>query len=187
MGAATDDGTYHIVGFNMGTLSIDQSMVGTFAGGVTALDWSETGPEHDNVQCASVTGGGGADTMTGDSRANTFKGGSGADTLSGGAGSDTLIGEGGGDNLYGGAGDDTLVGGGGSSTSTGMAATLDAVDTLVGGDGNDVLEGDVGNDSFTCDGKNLSTDTLVGTAPGDSDITVDFVMASDTGAADCEF
>jgi Ca2+-binding RTX toxin-like protein len=186
-GATTDDGTAHIVGFAAGVVSIDQSMIATFVGAVDALDWSAVGAEHDNVQCASVTGGSGADTMTGDTRANTFKGGSGADTLSGGAGSDTLIGEGGGDNLYGGAGDDTLIGGGGSSTSTGTAPTLDAVDTLVGGDGNDVLEGDVGNDSFTCDGKNLPTDALVGTAPGDSDITVDFVMSSDTGGADCEF
>jgi len=183
----TDNGTYFIVGYAANVISIDQSATGGFAGGVSAMTWSEAGPEKDNVQCASVTGGGGADIMTGDTRANTFKGGSGADTLQGGTGSDTLIGEGGADNLYGGAGDDTLIGGGGTSTSTGTAPTLDAIDTLVGGDGNDVLEGDTGTDSFTCDGKNLSTDAAVGTAPGDSDITVDFVTASDTGGADCEF
>lgn len=183
----TDNGTYFIVGYASNVISIDQSVTGTFAGGVSELTWTEAGPEKDNVQCASVTGGSAGDTFTGDTRANTFKGGSGADTLQGGAGSDTLIGEGGGDNLYGGAGDDTLIGGGGTSTSTGSAPTLDAVDTLVGGDGNDVLEGDTGNDSFTCDGKNLSTDAAVGTAPGDSDITVDFVSTADTGGADCEF
>lgn len=187
---STDDGTYHIVNVAGTTVSIDKTMVGTFVGGVSGLNWTETGSEHDNVQCTSVLGGGGADTLSGDgrdSRANNLRGGNGADILNGGAGSDTLLGEGGGDSLYGGAGDDTLIGGGGSSTSTGAALTLDGIDNLFGGDGNDVLEGDTGADVFTCDGRNSSTVATLGTAPGDSDITVDKVAATDMGGADCEF
>jgi hypothetical protein len=191
----TDDGVFHIVGVNGAgnTASIDKttrpdgSAVTGFTGGVSGMNWVETGNEHDNVQCASVLAGTGADTITGDARANNFRGGSGADILNGGAGSDTLTGEGGGDSLYGGPGDDTLVGGGGNSTSTGSAPTLDANDNLFGGDGNDVLEGDTGADLFTCDGRNSSTVATLGMAPGDSDITVDKVAATDSGGADCEF
>jgi hypothetical protein len=175
-----DDGPYPVVGVISATsVAIDDTAVATFAGSVTALSWSESGAEHDDVQCALVLGGGGGDTITGDARANTLRGGVGIDTLNGGAGEDTLVGEAGADNLYGGAGDDTLIGGTGSGT--------DAADLLTGGDGNDVLQGDTGNDTFTCDGKNSSILTTIGASPGDSDFTVDFSSGADLGGADCDF
>lgn len=179
-GAVTDDGDYTIVKvLTSSSVAVDTSGVGTFVGAVDALIWTETGAEKDNVQCASVNGGGGGDTITGDGRANTIKGGAGADTIMGGAGSDQIFGEAGADNLYGGGGDDTLIGGGGTGT--------DGIDNLFGGDGNDVLEGDTAADAFTCDGKNNATATMIGSNPGEADITVDFLSGTDTGGADCEF
>jgi len=188
-GATTDNGTFDVVGFiDVDSVAIDHSNVVGFAGAVDALNWSEAGPEHDNVQCASVIGGGGADLITGDSRPNNIRGGNGGDTLNGGAGSDTLTGEGGTDNLYGGAGDDTLIGGGGNSISTGSAPNSDLLDNLFGGDGNDLLEGDTGVDVFACDGLNSNTSLTAGTSPGEADIMVDFTRPSgDSGGADCEF
>jgi Ca2+-binding RTX toxin-like protein len=143
--------------------------------GITALNWTESGAEHDNVQCANVLGGAGDDTITGDTRANVLRGGGGGDTLNGAGGNDSLYGEAGADFLYGGAGDDTLAG-------------ADGIDALFGGDDNDVLEGDAGNDVFNCDGKNSSSATSAGTAPGDADFKVDYA-SGDTQASpvDCEF
>lgn len=179
-GATTDDGAYPVVQVLSATsVAIDQLAVAGFAGGVDAMDWSEAGPERDDVRCGQVRGGPGDDTLTGDARANTLRGGGGNDTLMGGPGNDTLVGEAGADLLYGGAGADTLYGGGGTGT--------DAADTLYGGDGVDILEGDTGPNTFVCDGQNASTGTA-GTSPGDSDIVVDYAAtAGDTRAADCEF
>jgi Ca2+-binding RTX toxin-like protein len=178
--ASTDDGAYPVLkSLGATSVAIDDLAVGAFVGGVTGLTWSEAGSEHDNVQCTVVLGGGGNDTITGDSRNNVLRGAAGADTLNGGDGDDTLNGEAGSDNLYGGIGSDTLIGGGGAGT--------DAADVLVGGDGNDVLQGDTGNDTFTCDGKNIGTATMVGPSPGEADINVDYVSGTDIGAADCEF
>jgi Ca2+-binding RTX toxin-like protein len=98
-----------------------------------------------------------------------------------------VYGEAGADTLYGGAGDDTLVGGGGTTT------TPDGADQLIGGDGYDILEGDDFADMFQCNGKNKASDSAVGTAPGESDITVDFTPSTDTGPmgsatlTDCRF
>lgn len=175
-----DDGTYIVLKVLSATsVAIDVRdpvALGTsWSGNTTAMDWTETGPEHDNVQCAHVTGGSGNDVFTGDARNNVLRGGAGNDTLNGGDGNDTLYGEAGNDNLYGGAGDDTLVG-------------ADGTDNLFGGDDNDVLEGDAGNDAFTCDGRNSSTSLSNGTAPGDADFKVDY-STGDTQASpgDCEF
>jgi hypothetical protein len=180
-GNSNDDGTYIVLKVISGTsVAIDNfspTAGGTmFGGSVTAMDWVETGAEHDNVQCANILGGTSDDVITGDARANIIRGGTGNDTLNGGSGNDSLFGEAGNDNLYGGAGDDTLVG-------------SDGTDLLVGGDGNDVLQGDAGNDTFTCDGKNVSTATSVGTAPGDSDFRVDYISTDTLGVTptDCEF
>jgi Ca2+-binding RTX toxin-like protein len=166
------------------SVAIDETAVGSFVGGVSALGWSEVGPEHDNVRCGQVLGGTGNDTITGDSRANILRGGDGDDVLSGGTGNDTLYGEAGADTLYGGAGNDLLIGGRGTGTDLG--------DSLVGGDGNDTLEGDDGVDVFDCDGKNTSTAAISGVLPGDSDFTNDFTAGVDTGvmgsptATNCE-
>jgi Ca2+-binding RTX toxin-like protein len=187
-GAATDDGAYPVIkSLGATSVAIDDSVVGTFAGGISAMGWSDLGPEHDNVQCTQVLGGTGADVIAGDNRPNILHGGDGADTLSGNAGNDAVYGEAGADTLYGGAGDDTLVGGGGTTV------TADGADQLIGGDGNDILEGDDAADMFQCNGKNKASDSAVGTAPGESDITVDFTPSTDTGPAgsatltDCRF
>jgi len=170
-----DDGTFNVIRSNSATSVLIEVPASPWTGNTTALTWTETGAEHDNVQCANVVGGTGDDTVTGDTRNNVLRGGAGNDTLNGGAGNDTLNGEAGNDNLYGGAGDDTLVG-------------ADGTDSLYGGDNNDVLEGDSGNDVFTCDGKNSATATSAGTVPGDADFKVDFATG-DTQAmpTDCEF
>jgi Ca2+-binding RTX toxin-like protein len=182
----TDDGPYPVVkSLGATSVAIDETAVSTFTGGITAMTWSDAGPEHDNVQCTQVLGGTAGDVITGDNRNNILHGGDGADTLSGGAGNDALYGEANADTLYGGANDDTLVGGGATGTDLG--------DQLIGGDGNDILEGDDGADMFQCNGKNRALDSAVGTAPGDSDITVDFTPSTDTGPGgsstltDCRF
>jgi Ca2+-binding RTX toxin-like protein len=171
-GAGADEGTFLVVKVSGTTAYVDDTAAPL--GGVTAMNWVEQGPEHDNVQCTTIVGGTGDDNISGDSRANVLRGGAGADTLNGGTGSDSLYGEAGADNLFGGAGDDTVVGG------------ADA-DSIIGGNGNDVLQGDAASDAFTCDGKNASADTAIGTAPGENDILVDYTAAADTKAADCEF
>jgi Ca2+-binding RTX toxin-like protein len=176
-----DDGTYKVLELLSNNTSVaidDETPVSggaNFGGVVTALDWTLTGPESDNVQCAHVLGTQGDDTLTGDQRANVLRGGLGNDTINGAAGNDNLLGEAGSDNLYGGAGDDTLIGSVGS-------------DTLVGGDGNDLLEGDADTDTFTCDGKNSSTAAADGLAPGDADFRVDYVSGETLGNPHgCEF
>jgi Ca2+-binding RTX toxin-like protein len=184
-GAATDDGAYPVLkALGATSVAIDETAVGSFVGGISALGWSEVGPEHDNVRCGQVLGGTGNDAITGDSRANILRGGDGDDVLSGGAGNDTLYGEAGADTLYGGGGNDLLIGGRGTGTDLG--------DSLVGGDGNDTLEGDDGVDVFDCDGKNSSSAATSGVLPGDSDFTNDFTAGVDTGvmgsptATNCE-
>lgn len=175
-GAATDDGAYAVLkALSASSVAIDETSVGTFAGGISAMTWSVVGPEHDNVQCGQVFGGSGNDVMIGDSRANTLRGGAGDDLLVGGADNDSLFGEAGADTLYGGAGGDTLTGGGGSGTDLG--------DTLIGGDGEDTLQGDAAADMFQCDGKNSNTAAAAGTSPGDTDFTLDFTPGVDTGPA----
>jgi Ca2+-binding RTX toxin-like protein len=143
-----------------GTAMSDDTMLGSSGG----LTWTIIGPEKDNVNCPNVIGSPQNDTITGDARNNLIHGGAGDDTITGGAGDDSLYGDAGNDTIYGGAGNDTLVGG----TEN---------DTLIGGDGDDVLEGDAGVDHFTCDGNNASGSA--GTAPGDSDFTVDFSASVD--------
>jgi Ca2+-binding RTX toxin-like protein len=186
--AIADDGIFPVIkSLSATSVAIDDTIASGFAGGITAMTWSDTGPEHDNVQCTQVLGGTGADVIAGDNRPNILHGGDGADTLSGNAGNDAVYGEAGADTLYGGAGDDTLVGGGGTTT------TPDGADQLIGGDGNDILEGDDFADMFQCNGKNKASDSAVGTAPGESDITVDFTPSTDTGPmgsatlTDCRF
>ena len=175
-----DDGTYIVLKILSATsvsIDTDDPVTGgsAWSGNTTAMDWIETGAEHDNVQCSHVLGGSGNDVFTGDARNNVLRGGLGNDTLNGGTGNDSLYGEGGNDNLYGGAGDDTLVG-------------ADGTDNLFGGDNNDVLEGDAANDAFSCDGKNSATSASNGTVPGDADFKVDY-STGDTQASpnDCEF
>lgn len=184
-GAATDDGSYAVLSALSATsVAIDETSVGTYAGGVSAMGWSVVGPEHDNVQCVQVFGGSANDFIVGDSRANVLRGGAGDDLLLGGVGNDSLYGEAGADTLYGGAGNDTVTGGGGTGTDLG--------DTLVGGDGNDTLQGGAAADIFQCDGKNTNTAAMVGMAPGDTDFDPDFTPGVDTGpggiptAPDCE-
>jgi Ca2+-binding RTX toxin-like protein len=149
------------------------SFLETSLAAASGLTWTLIGPEKDNVECASVIGGTGADILTGDVRNNVLRGGLGNDTLTGGSGNDTLLGEDGADDLYGGAGDDSLVG------STGA-------DHFYGGDGNDVLQGDEGLDTFQCDGPNASGGGA-GAAPGDSDFTVDADVAGGESVAGCEY
>jgi Ca2+-binding RTX toxin-like protein len=177
---SNDDGTYIVVRvIDTSSVAIDNfsptALGTTYAGGVSALDWVETGSEHDNVQCANITGGSGNDTIIGDSRVNSIHGGAGNDTLNGGAANDNLFGEDGDDSLFGGPGSDTLSGGEGT-------------DLLFGGDGNDVLAGGNGTDTFTCDGRNSSTSLSSGTSPGDSDIALDLGSGDLTGVTptDCE-
>lgn len=173
-GAATDDGSYAVLkALSPSSVAIDDTSVGTFAGGVSGMGWSAVGAEHDNVQCGQVFGGSGNDLLVGDSRVNLLRGGPGDDIVVGGAGNDVLYGEAGADAVYGGAGNDWVYGGGGTGTDLG--------DTLVGGDGNDTLQGDAAPDVFQCDGKNSNTAATVGTSPGDADLTADFTQGVDTG------
>ncbi|HEY0706101.1 MAG TPA: calcium-binding protein [Polyangia bacterium] len=173
-----DDGTtgYEIIGFtDANTVDIDVSGNASFdetdLAATSNLTWAVLGAEKDNVQCANVVGGTLVDTITGDARNNIIKGGNGNDVLAGGDGDDNLNGEAGDDGMHGGAGSDTLVGGAGT-------------DTLVGGDGDDILQGDAGTDTFTCDGANASGGGA-GTAPGDTDFTVD-VGAGETAGTGCD-
>jgi Ca2+-binding RTX toxin-like protein len=169
--SSNDDGTYKVLELLSGNTSVaidDETPVSggaMYGGSVTALDWTLTGPESDDVRCVNVVGTQGDDTITGDQRNNILRGGPGLDTLNGGAGNDELFGEAGADNLYGGPGNDTLNGAAGA-------------DILVGGDGDDMLIGDADADNFNCDGKNSSTALVDGMSPGESDFRADF-MAGD--------
>jgi Ca2+-binding RTX toxin-like protein len=165
------------------TVTVDASANTSFANDAGPFNWTETinVDEADVVKAANVIGSAVAiNTITvaaADSGAHRITGGSAADLLSGGAGIDTINGLAGNDTIYGGDGDDTLIGGDGN-------------DSLFGGDGNDVLEGDAGTDTFDCDGSNAVG--VPGTAPGNSDFTVDYTtgMAGDlpaTKPVDCEF
>lgn len=118
---------------------------------------------------ASVSGGGGrdsiegferivgsqfADTLTGDSIVNYMDGAAGDDVLTGRLGLDTILGGSGSDSLDGGAGADRLSGGAGVDTLTGDVGDDrleggDASDTLLGGDGADILIGGQGRDLAT--------------------------------------
>jgi Ca2+-binding RTX toxin-like protein len=192
----TNDGTYEVVAVNSATsVTLDVSSNASFDETVltpsAGLTWSFIA-EGDDVQCGNVTGASGAfvNTITGDANANVIKGGSGNDVLKGGAGidwiyggagndaieggadADTIFGENGTDTIYGGAGDDTLNGGEGT-------------DTLYGGDGDDIIEGGTEADVFDCDG-NLDATPTAGSAPGEIDTAVDYLMGTDTSMVNCE-
>ncbi|HEY0706241.1 MAG TPA: calcium-binding protein, partial [Polyangia bacterium] len=149
---------------------VDAAFDETSLAAADGLTWTVVGPEKDNVQCANVLGGTGADTLTGDARNNLLRGGAGADTLEGGDGNDNLQGDADGDNLYGGDGADTLRGGGGN-------------DNLYGGDGNDILEGDGGTDVYQCDGSNTNGGGA-GSAPGEADFSAN--VESGESRTSCE-
>jgi Ca2+-binding RTX toxin-like protein len=161
------------------TAVIDVTGVAGFVTDAGPFDWALqiNVDEADVVKAGSVNGStAAANTITAiDAGVHRIIGGNVADVLTGGAGSDTIYGNGGNDTIYGGDGDDSLIGG-------------DGTDTIVGGDGNDLLEGDQLADTFDCDGKNAAG--VAGTSPGNTDLTVDFTVATDLPAAkpvNCEF
>ena len=161
------------------TAVIDVTGVAGFVTDAGPFDWALqiNVDEADVVKAGSVNGStAAANTITAiDGGVHRIIGGNVADVLTGGAGSDTIYGNGGSDTIYGGDGDDSLIGG-------------DGTDTIVGGDGNDLLEGDQLADTFDCDGKNAAG--VAGTSPGNTDLTVDFTVATDLPAAkpvNCEF
>ncbi|MDX2052736.1 MAG: hypothetical protein SFV15_10120 [Polyangiaceae bacterium] len=180
-GGTDDSGPkgYKIVSCSSATACVvDASPNTSFATDSAGFSWSLQAnyDESDTVKAANVLGSAGANTVTVvDTGAHRIIGGAAADTITGGAGADYISGMGAADTIYGGEGDDTLIGG-------------DGTDAITGGDGNDVLEGDQLADTFNCDGNN--TASALGTAPGNSDLTVDFTSGTDlptTKPANCEF
>jgi Ca2+-binding RTX toxin-like protein len=189
----TNDGTYPVTAVNSATsVVIDTSSNAAFDETVLTgtLTWAFIA-EADDVQCGNVTGSATAvNTITGDGNANIIRGGSandvlkggagidwiyggaGADAIEGGADADTIFGENGADTIYGGAGDDTINGG-------------EGIDTMYGGDGDDIMEGGTEADVFDCDG-NLDATPTAGSAPGEIDISVDYLMGTDTSTVNCE-
>lgn len=164
---------------NSSTVTVDASSKVGFANDVGPFTWAEqiNYDEADLVEVANLLGSSTAiNTITAlDVGTHRITGGSAADVLIGGPGADTLFGLGGNDTLYGGDGEDTLMGG-------------DGTDTLIGGDGNDLLEGDQLADTFECDGNNAPG--VPGSAPGNTDFTVDFTVGTDLPAAkpaSCDF
>ncbi|MEP7048927.1 MAG: hypothetical protein ABJB12_01180 [Pseudomonadota bacterium] len=162
-----------------GTVTVDASANTNWANDAGPFNWAlQTNvDEADIVKAGSVNGSGtAANTITAiDGGVHRIVGGSANDVLTGGAGSDTIYGMDGNDTIYGGDGDDSLVGGNGT-------------DNLYGGDGNDLLEGDAAADVFDCDGANAAG--VLGSAPGNTDLTVDFTTGTDspsTKPLDCEF
>jgi Ca2+-binding RTX toxin-like protein len=187
----TNNGTYPVISSSASSVLIDTSTNPAFDETSLAgtLTWSFIA-EGDDVDCAKVTGGLGANIITGDARANvirgggandTLRGGDGPDQLYGGAGNDTLEGGDGDDMLYGDDGVDGLYGGAGNDSLHGGPGN----DTLVGGDHDDILEGDADADAFNCD-VNLDASGTAGTTPGEIDITVDFTVGTDTSKTNCE-
>ncbi len=128
---------------------------------------------------ASVSGGGGADTIVPAPIAaascpsgcrlgvgsQTFEGGPGDDIVFGERGNDTLLGGAGNDKLFGGPGDDLLRGGPGDDLLAGGFGA----DTLDGESGNDYVRGDATVDHLRDSGPATDTDTLSyssGVSPG---------------------
>lgn len=178
---ADDSGAigYQIASVTNSTTVVITAGNGTFANDAGPFNWSEQTnfDEADVVKAGSVNGSAtAANTITAvDGGTHRIIGGSASDVLTGGAGADTIYGMGGDDTIYGGDGDDSLVGG-------------DGLDSLFGGDGNDLIEGDAAVDTFDCDGNNAAG--VAGSAPGNTDMTVDFTAATDlpaTKPVDCEF
>ncbi len=125
---------------------------------------------------ATITGGGGSDTLSGDNSAlpGTFNdviyGGGGSDILRGVTANDLIYGGTSGDILYGDNNNDTLYGDGGSDQLYGGVDD----DRLFGGTGTDRLEGGSGRDTLA---GGASADTLVGGVGSD---TADY--SASTGA-----
>ena len=181
--SSLDDSTalgFKITGVtNSTTAVIDVTGVSGFVTDAGPFDWAlqVNVDEADVVKAGSVNGStAAANTITAiDGGVHRIIGGGANDVLTGGAGSDTIYGNGGNDTIYGGDGDDSLIGG-------------DGTDTITGGDGNDLLEGDQLADTFDCDGNNAAG--VAGTAPGNTDLTVDFTVGTDLPTAkpvNCEF
>ena len=111
------------------------------------------------VTMATLSGGGGNDSITGDPNFPNE-----ADSLSGLGGNDTLVGLGGNDTLLGGDGDDSLIGGTGADVLNGGAGTDTASYVTAGG-------------SVVV---NLVTGGTVGDASGDSYVSIENVIGSNS-------
>ncbi len=126
---------------------------------------------------ATISGGGGDDTLYGTSGNDTITGGEGADSIAAGAGDDIIHGDDafgsadggdtidagdGADAVYGADGDDVIYGGAGADSVHGGAGN----DWIDGGDGSDTIYGDQGND--TLDGG--AGDDLIYSGDGDNEI-----------------
>jgi Ca2+-binding RTX toxin-like protein len=126
-----------------------------------------------NAGSDSILGGGGNDTIKGGTGDDSLNGGDGDDVLLGGDGIDILTGEAGNDVLHGGNGDDQLGGWGGSDTLYGD----DGNDLLYGLADADTLSGGSGNDTF-------QYDAVSDSAPGSTDVILDFYSVDGEGADD---
>lgn len=117
---------------------------------------------------ASISGGGGNDTIIGGSGNDSIYGGRGMDSIDGGAGNDFIHGRRNADILHGGAGNDTIFGGAGNDllyTDAGNDAIHGAGgwDKLYGGSGTSTLDGGIRADSisyFASSGSTVTQDAL---------------------------
>lgn len=108
---------------------------------------------------ATLSGGGGNDTMIAGGGPDSLVAGSGNDWLIAGSGIDTLVGGSGHDTLRGGTATDYMIGGKGDSVLIGGSG---ANNVLLGGSGNDTIYGGAGGGDFLDGG--TGNDLLVGGA-----------------------
>lgn len=174
--AIPNDGDYHTVTGDYGTLSINafgqyeyHANAGTAAGNDDAFVYKLASTSDSDYATLNVHIGdtanhlqASAENWTGGGSNDFHLGGTGGDALNGGNGNDVIFGNYGNDTIHGNAGHDTLHGNAGNDTIYGDAGN----DTIIGGQGSDILYGDDlghtvhGADTFVWNAEDFTTSAV---------------------------